>query len=327
MRICLIIHSLKNPIEGDIGTKHVGFYLAKELQKYHDLIQIDIKDWNLWKKIRSFRPEIIHFVLCPSTLGLLVAKINAILYKNAKVVVSAPNPYLTFKKIIRFLKPNLILVQSYESEQMFKNLNIPTEFLPNGVDIKKFTPKSDEIKETLRLKYNIDVDSFVILHVGPIIKSRNIHFLKNLQNKHNQVIITGRFPFEKGLYQSLLKKGCLVWIDHFENIEEIYALSDCYIFPTPPTNKSASIELPLSIMEAMSCNLPVITTKFGALPRIFEYGDGLFFVEKEEDYFKALNKIKKDSIKVKTREKVLPYSWKNITKRLEEIYEELLFNK
>jgi len=326
MRICLISHSLKNLIKGDIGTKLVGFYIAKELKKNHELIQIDIKDINLWRKIRNFKPQIIHFVLCPSTLGLLISKITSFFYRSAKIVMSAPNPYLPFKELITFLKPDITLAQSYESEKTFKNLGIKTKFLSNGVDIDKFIPKSDKVKKELRKKYDIDLNSFIILHVGPIIKKRNIRFLKNLQNEHNQVIIIGRVPYEKDVYQYLTKNGCLVWIDHFKNIEEIYALSDCYIFPTPIKNKNASIEIPLSVMEAMSCNLPVITTKFGALPRILEAGDGLFFMEKEEDYFNTLDKIKSGTIKVRTREKVLPYSWENIAKRLEEIYEEIVSN-
>ena len=82
--------------------------------------------------------------------------------------------------------------------------------------------------------------------------------------------------------------------------------------------------MPLSVLESMSCNLPVITTKFGALPKVFEEGDGLFFVENEREIFMVLEKIKNTNMKVKTREKVLPYSWENIGKRLEKIYSNLI---
>ena len=74
------------------------------------------------------------------------------------------------------------------------------------------------------------------------------------------------------------------------NIEEVYALSDCYVFPTPPMNKINSIEIPLSVLEAMACNLSVITTKFGALPKVFEEGDGLIFVDDGEDGERAIRK-------------------------------------
>jgi glycosyltransferase involved in cell wall biosynthesis len=50
----------------------------------------------------------------------------------------------------------------------------------------------------------------------------------------------------------------------------------------------------------------------------------LIFVENEEDFFEAIHKIKNNNIEIKTRKKVLPYSWENIARRLEGFYEELL---
>ena len=88
-------------------------------------------------------------------------------------------------------------------------------------------------------------------------------------------------------------------------------------------NVADCIEMPLSVLEAMSCNLPVISTKFGALPRIFEEGDGLIFVDSEEDIIGAVKKVKNTDVNIETREKVLPYAWGNVVRWLEGIYEEL----
>lgn len=326
MKICLVAHFKDNPVKGDIGTKNVASYLSKELSKRHEILQIDVKDFKSWRKIKAFKPQIIHFVLCPSTLGLVIAKAFKIWHTEAKVIMSAPNPSLRFKMFLPLFKPDLILTQSKQSEEIFVKLDFKTEFLPNGVDVEKFVPASQSFKERLRVKYCIDANKFVILHVGPIIERRNIRFLEKLQNEENQVLIIGRIPFEKDLYRSFRDKGCLVWIKRIENIEEIYQMCDCYVFPTPPINTTASIDIPLSVLEAMACNLPVITTRFGALPRIFDDGDGLFFVENEDDVYKIMERIKRGNMEIKTREKVLPYSWNNIVQRLEEIYEKLLIS-
>jgi len=58
---------------------------------------------------------------------------------------------------------------------------------------------------------------------------------------------------------------------YIKKIEEIYQLSDCYIFPI--TFEGGGISILLSVLEAMACNLPVVTTKFGGLPAIFKGGD------------------------------------------------------
>jgi len=325
MRICLVSHFEDNPAKGDIGTKNVAVYLSKELSKNHEVMKTSVRNVKSWRYVRAFKPQIIHFVLGPSTLGFVIAKTFSLYYHNAKIIMSAPNPsYLPLKGVIPLFKPNLILVQSWESEKMFVDLGLRTRFLPNGVDVERFVPISEDFKKRLRRKYGIDEGRFVVLHVGPIIKGRTIQLLKELQNKETQVIVIGRrAPMEKDLYRLLEKAGCLIWTNRFEHIEDVYALSDCYVFPTSPKNKTKSIELPLSVLEAMSCNLPVITTKFGALPRIFEKDrDGLFFVENEEDIYKFMEILKNGDTEVRTREMILPYSWKNVIGRLEKIYKE-----
>jgi glycosyltransferase involved in cell wall biosynthesis len=117
----------------------------------------------------------------------------------------------------------------------------------------------------------------------------------------------------------------MVITDYVEHIEELYALSDCYVFPTNPKDRTKSIEGPLSVLEAMSCNLPVITTRFGALPRMFgESHDGLFFVDGDEDIPEIIDLLKTNRIKIKTREAVSSYSWERIGSRLNDIYIELI---
>jgi len=138
------------------------------------------------------------------------------------------------------------------------------------------------------------------------------------------VLIVGREneAADEKLMCELQEAGCLVWVRHFPRIEQIYQMSDCYVFPT--IYKKACIETPLSVLEAMACNLPIITTRFGALPNIFNEGLGLFFAEKVEDIPGIVRDAKDDNPPVETRRKVLPYSWDHLTHNLIEIYEELL---
>jgi glycosyltransferase involved in cell wall biosynthesis len=77
-------------------------------------------------------------------------------------------------------------------------------------------------------------------------------------------------------------------------------------------------------MEAMACNLPVILTKFGALPRIFEEKDGLVFVNETEDIPRKIEQIRAENSIVRTREKVTQYSWENVTQSLVEYFCQLV---
>lgn len=332
MKICLLGEYSGNL---DEGMRKVSYHFAEELLKNHDALTLDLRNAftkAFWKSIRNFNPHIIHYIHGPSVKSFILLKLISFYCRDAKTVMSAMHPGFSFlsKRVIPMFKPVRVLVQSLETEEKFKKLRCKTEFLPCGIDVKKFKPVTVKIKEELREKYGVNKEKFVILHIGSIKEGRNVQLMEKLQkeNNQNQVLIVGAIStgIEKNLIPQLKKSGCLVWTKYFKNVEEIYALSDCYVFPTPSMNKINSIEIPLSVLEAMSCNLPVITTKFGALPRVFEGEYGLFFVENEDDFFTALGEIK-NGIKVKTREKVLPYSWENVVKRLEGIYERLVEDK
>lgn len=329
MRICLLGEYSRNL---DEGMRKVSFHFSEELTKHHQVLTLNLKRIffrNFLKNIKNFNPQIIQYIPGPTIKSFIVLKVLSRYCREAKTVMSAMHPSFSFlsKRFIPLLKPDLILTQSNETEGKFKKLGCETEFLPCGVDVKKFNPNLRENKEELMEKYGIEKEKFLILHIGSIKEGRNVQLLEKLQkeNNQNQVVIVGAVStgIDKNLAQQLKKTGCFVWSKYFSNVEEIYALSDCYLFPTPSKNKLNSIEMPLSVLEAMSCNLPVVTTKFGALSRVFKAGGGLFFAEGEETFVNALKKIKKGE-DVKTREKVLPYSWENIGEKLEEIYSELL---
>jgi len=259
---------------------------------------------------------------------LLYGKLLRYIFKKPKIVISALQPPLNtplVKPLISLLRPDLVLSLSEETERIFAQSGCKTSFLDCGVDIKKFSPCSQKRKLVLREKYGIDKYKFIILHVGTIVMERNLLGLVNLQKlSNNQVLIVTNTTFDpdQDVYARLQNGGCIILREYIKNIEEVYQLADCYIFPT--LNPSNCIELPLSILEAMACNLPVITTRFGAIPRVFTNGDGLFFVDTMDDIQLILNELKNHTIIINTREKVIDFTWEKAARNLEKIYIGLL---
>ena len=332
MRICLI-----GNFSGDLeeGYRNIAFNLSKMLSRKHEVLNMDIKSvfsTQFWNAIKEFDPSVLHYLTAPTISSFIVVKlVKRYCNNNAKLIISSlhpcslkllRNPFL--RRFVSLIKPDLILTQSYEVEAILKKIKCNIKFLPNGVDTERFVPASKDVKEELREKYGIDKEKFVILHVGHLREVRGLQIFNKIQkeDENNQVIIVGSSYFKKDedLYETLKNNGCLIWNSYFENIEEIYALSDCYVFPV---TKGNSIFMPLSVMEAMACNLPVITTKFEGLNRCFIEGNGLIFANNVKIFYKKLEKIKKNSSKIKTQEKILPYSWSNIIKNLEKIYHSL----
>jgi len=323
MKICMIGDYSPNQ---DEGFKNIAFYLTNELSKRYELLNLDTKKVfspRFWIDIKKFNPKIIHYVPGRTIKSFMILKALAY-FNNAKTIMSAFHPEIASvpKSAITLLNPDLILTQSNEIKDRFNNLGCRIKFLPNGADTEKFIPISQKDKEKLREKYGIDKEKFVILHVGHLIKVRNLQIFNRMQGGDNQVIIivSSHRKMNSKLYESLKTSGCIIWRGNFKNIEEIYALSDCYVFPVL---EGYSISMPLSVLEAMACNLPVITTKFEGLTTFFNEGEGLVFAEHEEELLSLIDYIKKGNTGVKNRDKVLPYSWENIGKRLVRIYEEM----
>ncbi|MCM1567461.1 MAG: glycosyltransferase [Dehalobacter sp.] len=323
MKVCLIGHFADTR---DEGVRNVGKSLARELEKTSlDVSTLNMSSFSTLKEIFLKRPDIIHFVLSPTGKGIITAKLMSLLSPGSKTIISAVQPAVPQRAIYKFARPGMVLVQSKDSERLFQSFGYKTGFLTNGVDINKFQPVDDQKKRELRIKYGLPADKFVILHLASIKEGRNLGIFKDLQKDPGNIcLIIGRENdhSDEGIINSLNQSGCQVWIKHFSNIEEIYSLSDCYLFPT--VEKTACIETPLSVLEAMACNLPVITTKFGSLPEMFAQRDGLFFVNGDEDYYRFIDAIKNNGVNVRTRDLIASYSSEEITKKMVMIYEELL---
>lgn len=322
MKICIVSNFSDN---FDEGLRNVARSLYAALKKNHDVKKVNYYSIPDLLSIRQFNPDVIHFVLSPTVYGLVLAKFTSLLNKNSKTIISATNcsiPEWRILKILKLLKVDLVLVQTKLTEDFFKSLGFPTKYFFNSVDIDKFRPMDDSQKTKLRLKYKIPVEKFVLLHVASLTRQRNLDMLMEIQDDKNQVLIIGREneKIDLNVFEKLNQKGCKVWLKHFQNIEEVYNLSDCYVFPSK--EKNACIETPLSVLEAMACNLPVITTNFGSIPILFQEENGLFFIEEPGDISKILENI--SEVNVNNREKILPFAVDNYLIDLLTLYGEVL---
>jgi glycosyltransferase involved in cell wall biosynthesis len=326
IKVCLIGHFSDSL---DEGSRIVGKSIANELKKTSLQVHtLDISLLSTLKEVFRIQPDVIHFVLTPTWQGIVTSRLISLLSPGSKTIISAMHPSFPRWKFLKLFRPGVVLVQSNDSEKLFKSLGFKTKYLANGVDTNKFHPTSPAEKKSLKEKYAIPSDKFVILHLASMSKGRNLDIFKDLQKSPGNIcLIIGRENenSDKEIIDSLVKSGCTVWIKHFSNIEEIYMLSDCYLFPT--VEKTACIETPLSVLEAMACNLPVVSTEFGALPEMFSQGNGFYFIKSDEDHNRYIDQIKSNSIAIETRDQVIDISWKNIADNIASIYEELIDNK
>ena len=246
------------------------------------------------------------------------------LFSQSQVFIIATQPvrYSRFERLLLpLLAPDGIFVQGPDSKLELQNIPCPVNFLSSGVDTSRFVPVDDIQKRNLRQKYKVDEDAFVMLHVGHINHNRNIQVLERVTRLRNvSVMIVGSTstPQDEDLADRLTQAGVKVIREFVSHIEEIYQLADAYIFPV--IYEDAAIGVPLSILEAMACNLPVITTQFGGLAWMFQGGNGFVYFDDENELPKLIVDVQLLQ-ECATRQMVEPYDWNKVAPGVIEMLE------
>jgi glycosyltransferase involved in cell wall biosynthesis len=325
MKVCLI-GDVNGPL--DEGMKKTAAFINHSLSKYCEVLVLSPADSlrpSFWVNLHRFHPEILHYIPGPSSYSFVLARmIKAI--SGAKTVISLthPNKLYLHSVVYRICKPDLMIYQSEKYRILFNKFGCKTIKIPNGVGLETFRPVSTDDKKLLRIKYELPLDKQIVLHVGNTRAVRNLDVLCTLQSAGYQVLVVSSTTISRGdqVEERLISAGCIVWHRYIERIEEIYQLSDCYVFPT--IEDAGAIQHPLSVMEAMACNLPVISRKFGALTNVFDPGNGLLFVESDQEVIEATKEVFSGRVSVKTRIMVEKLGWKSIGYRIFEEYTHLL---
>ena len=138
-----------------------------------------------------------------------------------------------------------------------------------------------------------------------------------------KLIIIGSGYQEKELLEMIVQKGLTKHVRHFKNVLEedlyqYYRISDIYLCAfSYPSN--------ISVLEAMACSLPVITT---AQPWLIQGQNGLFIENNHPvTICQAVLKLIEQKIFVPgemSRNISLDYDWPNVVKKAMGSYEQIM---
>jgi glycosyltransferase involved in cell wall biosynthesis len=218
------------------------------------------------------------------------------------------------RMLLRMTGPDLVLVLSSESVSTVGRAGRPARRIPLGVDAEVFSPAAPEERDSLRRAYGIG-DEKMILHVGHLRPGRNLGVLERLAASGATLgLVTSSSTVADPAVREMLKSSSIRLLNEFvEDIADAYRVADGYAFPT--ISRTDAIEIPLSVLEAMATNLPVVSMAFGGLPDILSSGGGLFLCETEDEFIASAGEML-GLEKVETRERVLPLSWKNVAESI-----------
>ncbi len=321
MKRVLVVTEYINP-PYDEGIKRTVYYLFKELDKRYKICVICrhgfekdnihvIKANPLFissevkEIIRDFKPEVLlYFPFASMTFaGYLRFFILKKYVGRIKSIIFALQPKLlsNWQEIIsKFIKPSIGLTPSPLLKDQWNRLKLNNKLLPLYTDLNEFNPINDsEYKKQLQEKYNIPLAKYVISHMGHLNAGRNLESLIPLQKAGYQIVVVSSSSTPKdstgliSLKQKLIDSGIIIIDRYVENIAEIYQLSDLYIFPV--VANCSSIGLPLSILEARACGIPVLTTKFGSTKKYLADDNGNVFYSTPSNFLSVVKEVRESN--------------------------------
>jgi glycosyltransferase involved in cell wall biosynthesis len=286
----------------DEGIKSLTVQLARALAVRHDVLTLttagadDVQEGirsvqsnrlllspGLRRVMQGWRPEAIVYV--PTACGTVFAFARARALRGhgrgARTALLAlqPRPYTAWGRWgVRRLAPDLVLAQSRRTVQALRLLGCRTALLPPAVDAQRFRPSSAQEKAALRSKFGLPASATVLMHAGHLRSKRNLTQMLALQgvgNYHVLIVASTSTEQEASLLSTVRASGATAMTQYVPKVEDLFKLSDAYLFLAE--EDTAAIEMPLSVLEAMACNLPVVSTRFGGLPDFFPEGSGLWY--------------------------------------------------
>jgi glycosyltransferase involved in cell wall biosynthesis len=240
------------------------------------------------RNLRAQAPDIILYI--PASSGTIGAFVRAANIKLQAFGIPLALLNLQYRKLPTFTRflglhrfTDIVFTQSQASTEVFRSFGCKTVLLPGGVDSTIFQPVNRKEKRLLRLKYGFKDSDQIVLHVGHCNRNRNVGALTRLVKSGFKVIMIASTSttIDCDLIVELRQSGVAVITNFIKNIQHYYQLADCYVFPVFCV--TSAIDAPLSVLEAMACNLPIVTTRFGALLSMFKPGNGFYFGDTEEE--------------------------------------------
>jgi glycosyltransferase involved in cell wall biosynthesis len=350
-----IIPRLKSNFDVKVLAPDFGKYPGSVQHIKVPLFNVFVGDFQIAKPVLSKIKEAvinsdIVFIQTIGMVGYLAIKYAKkynkpiVTYKHIiewELVPHAVNRKLLFKILSFFIKLssrsifnkcNLIICPSHTIAEKLSWYKIKPRkaVVPVGIDSSKFIPPKNkkEAKESIGL----DPKNLIIGYHGRLANEKGIKILvrvyKQLSRKYKNLRLLILGDGLEELKHFVKEKGA-IYVTGKKNVIPYLQAMDIYCMPSF-TETSC-----LSLIEAMSCELPVITTNAGMIGDYVKDNENGLIIEKKNTYslFKAIKNLinndeKKKTLGVAARKTVLEiFDWEVTSKKIIKILTDYLDEK
>jgi sugar transferase (PEP-CTERM/EpsH1 system associated) len=307
-----------------------------------------IQIFPLMKLIKAFRPHIVHSRNWGSIEAVTAARLAGV-----PVVLHSEHGYeldnidgvpfrrRLFRRFAYGLADAIFTVSGDLREYHARNGWISPDrirVIPNGIDTNLFAPQP-ELRRAIRERAKLRPHCFVIGSVGRLVAIKDHTTLLKAANVLAQrgidvhVLLAGAGPelirHEEYLANSPALSSRVSFLGAADNVPEVMNALDAFVLP------SISEGMSNTLIEAMSCALPVIATRVGGNPEVvqedrsgwlFKPGDVADLAEKLERLARS-QELRDGFGKCGRARAISNFSLEGMVKRYRQLYMELAENR
>lgn len=222
--------------------------------------------WKLKKLIKQYRPhKIISLLEIANFVNIISNKQAIVSFRTSLVFFNKGLINKIYRFLINFLYPRAqkIIVNSEENRQdLSQQLNISLDKIRtiyNPINISQIKQSKNKFA---KLPFQRTTNHKIFITVGRLNQQKNLPaLLKTFQNisPNNILLIVGEGP-ERNNLENFIKKHNLqkqiFLLGRQKNVYKYLNIADYFIF------SSKAEGFPNVLIEAMACNLPIITSDF-----------------------------------------------------------------
>ena len=263
----MVIHII-GTVNGQIneGMRNIATHLATALEKENTV---------LYSRLKQIPQIVLNAKRADATL--IFARANKRVYSLASIVtklcrntwivlVQKPDADFVDRNNKHPLKCSYLSILESDMKDVKTVPGKQKKRFSVGIGTDKFVPVSAEQRQSLKRKYGFNPAKPLVVHVGHCSKGRGLEDFTRIRTAQRMVVASGMFE-DENIVRVLNEAKIQIHKGYLEHVEEVYQMADAYLFPT----RSAEfvISIPLSVMEALSCGVPVIGYgSFGNLKEI-----------------------------------------------------------
>ncbi len=305
---------------------------------------------NSYKQMKNlFKTEHYDIVSCHTPFG---GAITRLAYKKCKVkdtkmvymahgfhfYKGAPKfNWLCFYPVEKYLAKHtdtLVTINLDDYELAKKKFKTDVRYVKGvGLDVSKFDfEMNEELKQDYRRKIGLEKDDFILIYPAELLpRKRQTWLIKTLnelfkENPKFHLLLPGKDSMN-GECQKLVNDLNLNDQIHFlgfrKDVPELLAISDLAV------SSSKQEGLPVNVMEAMYCGLPLVVTACRGNRDLIENGKNGYIVGINDSkefcekvlYFSKLTEEEKEKIKKGNKEIIEQYLLDRVIEDIIEMYE------